>query len=394
MKNINKEEIDMDKEKVLQFIDKNRQDMMDLWERLVNIESGPDYKEGVDVIIRVVKEILEDEGFTCRITTYEQAGNTLVAEYGGNIKQKKIGFIGHVDTVFPRGFLKEHPFKIVDGKAYGPGVLDMKGGVVSLLYVVKALRSIDYNQHPLKVVIVGDEETAHVNSTCRELLLHEFQDCFVALNPETSDLENRLATGRQGGSAYELEVWGVASHTGIAWQEGRNAIIELAHKMLAINECSRFEEGYTYNVTMVSGGTAMNTCPDYAKATIGTRCQTLKQQQAMHVQLEKIAATTYIEGTQTKLTFLGGFDPMEVLPETEQLFDTIRNSAIELNLPAPTPFVSKGASDSAYAVLAGVPTVCSLGPQGKGNHTPEEYAIVESLFERSKLLVTTILNLE
>ncbi len=384
----------MYKEKVLQYIDENRQDMLDLWERLVNIESGPDHKEGVDTIIELVKEILEDEGFTCRVTTYEMAGNTLVAEYAGNPGQKKIGFIGHVDTVFPQGFLKEHPFKIVEGKAYGPGVLDMKGGIVSLLYVVKALQSIDYNRHPLKVVIVGDEETAHVNSTCRELLLREFKDCFVAFNPETSDLENRLSIGRHGGSTYELEVWGVASHTGIAWQEGRNAIIELAHKMLAINDCSRFEEGYTYNVTLVNGGTAINTCPDYAKATIGTRCQTLEQQQVMHAQLEKIAANTYIEGTRTKLTYLGGFDPMEVLPETEQLFEVILKSAVELNLPEPKPFVSKGASDSAFSVLAGVPTICSFGPQGKGNHTPDEYAIVESLFERSKLLVTTVLNLD
>ena len=384
----------MYKENVIQFIDENRQAMLDLWERLVNMESGPDDKEGVDAIIEVAQEILEEEGFTCRITAYENAGNTLVAEFGGDSKQKKIGFIGHVDTVFPKGFLKEHPFKIMDGKAYGPGVLDMKGGIVSLLYVVKALRSIEYRQHPLKVIIVGDEETAHVNSTCRELLLHEFQDCFVAFNAETSNLEHHLSIGRQGGSAYELEVWGVASHTGIAWEEGRNAIIELAHKMLAINDCSRFEEGYTYNVTMVNGGTAMNTCPDYAKATIGTRCETIAQQQAMHAQLENIAAKTHIEGTHTKLTYLGGFDPMEVLPETEKLFDTIRKSAIELNLPEPTPIFSKGASDSAYSVLAGVPTVCSLGPQGEGNHTPEEYAIVESLFERTKLIVTTVLNLE
>lgn len=384
----------MDKEKVIQFIDEHRQEMVDLWERLVNMESGPDFKEGVDAIIDIVKEILEDEGFTCRVTPYEKVGNTLVAEYGGDPTRKKIGFIGHVDTVFPRGFIKEHPFKIVDGKAYGPGVLDMKGGVVSLLYVVKALRSIGYSQHPLKVVIVGDEETAHVHSTCRELLLEEFQDCFVAFNAETSNLENQLSIGRQGGSAYELEVWGVASHTGIAWKKGRNAIIELAHKMLEIDQCSRFDEGYTYNVTVVEGGTAMNTCPDYAKVTIGTRCETMEQQRTMHAQLEKIAAHTHIEGTKTKLTHLGGFDPMEVLPETERLFETIRKTALELNLPELTPIFSKGASDSAYAVLAGVPTVCSLGPQGEGNHTPEEYAIVESLFERSKLIVTSVLNLE
>ncbi|WP_143833754.1 peptidase dimerization domain-containing protein [Oceanobacillus senegalensis] len=126
------------------------------------------------------------------------------------------------------------------------------------------------------MIILGDEESAHVDSDAKSMLLEESKNGLYAFNPETGNLENHLSIGRAGDSVYELEVQGVASHTGIDWKSGRNAIIELAKKMIEIDAASNVEEGYTYNdnVTIVEGGTAVNTCPDYAKASIRTRCQT------------------------------------------------------------------------------------------------------------------------
>lgn len=381
------------KQQIIDYIDTSRQEMLTLWEDLVNVESGKDHKEGIDALIADVEKILKREGFRTKQVLYEQAGNALVAEFGDVEKAKPIIFIGHVDTVFPRGFLEAHPFKIENGKAFGPGILDMKGGVVAILYVVKALRAAGYDKHPLKVVIVGDEESAHIHSDAKSMLLEEMRNGLYAFNPETGNLENNLAIGRAGGSAYELEVQGKASHTGIAWKSGRNAIIELAHKMIEIDAASDFESGFTFNVTLVEGGSSVNTCPDYAKATIGTRCQTKVQQDMMHEKLEQIALGTFIEGTVTTLTYLGGFDPMEATEENKALLQIIQATAKELEMPLLKEFVSKGSSDSAYSTLAGVPTVCALGPVGEGNHTPHEYAVVESLFERSKLIAVTVLNL-
>lgn len=381
------------KQQVIDYIDSSRQEMLALWEKLVNVESAKDHKAGIDAIITDIETILKTEGFRTKQVSYQQAGNALVAEFGDVEKDKPIIFIGHVDTVFPKGFLEKHPFKIENGKAFGPGILDMKGGVVAILYVVKALRAAGYNKHPFKVIIVGDEESAHIHSDAKSLLLEETRNGLYAFNTETGNPENNLAIGRAGGSAYELEVRGVASHTGIDWKSGRNAIIELAHKMIEIDAASNFEAGYTYNVTIVEGGSAVNTCPDYAKATIGTRCQTKAQQDMMHQKLEEIASQTVIDGTETALTYLGGFDPMEATEGNKELFGIIQKTAQELEIPIPSAVVSQGSSDSAYSTVAGVPTVCALGPVGEGNHTPHEYAVVESLFERSKLLAVTVLNL-
>ncbi|SDI89467.1 M20 family metallopeptidase [Alteribacillus bidgolensis] len=383
----------MSKKAVLDFIDDNKQPMLNLWEQVVNIESGPDQKKGTDAILMLLKKILEDEGFHTRMVSYDKAGNTLIAEFGNQILSKPIAFIGHVDTVFSKGFLLNHPFRLEDGKAYGPGILDMKGGIVSTIYVLKALRSIHYDKHPLKVIIVGDEETAHIHSACKELLVNELKGCMCAFNTETGNLENQLAIGRAGGAAYELEVEGVASHTGMDWQSGRNAIIELSRKMLEIDAASCFEEGYTFNVTLVEGGAAVNTCPDYAKATIGVRYQTKSQQELTNQKLKEIASRSYIQGTTSILTYKGGFDPMEVTEASKDLFEIIRKSAKEIGTQQPGSFFSQGSSDSSYAVAAGVPTVCALGPQGEGNHTPDEYAVVDSIFTRSKLIAATILNL-
>lgn len=381
------------KQQIIDYIDNSREEMLDLWEKLVNVESGKDHIEGIDSLISDVEEILKEEGFRTRIISYENAGNAVVAEFGDVENEKPIIFIGHVDTVFPKGFLDDHPFQMKDGKAYGPGILDMKGGVVSLLYVIKSLRAVQFDKYPLKVIIVGDEENAHMDSDAKSMLLEESQNGLYAFNTETGNLENNLSIGRAGGSVYELEVYGIASHTGIDWKAGRNAIIELAKKMIEIDAASNHEAGYTFNVTIVEGGSAANTCPDYAKATIGTRCETNAQQKMMRETLEIIASKTFIEGTKTILIYKGGFDPMEATEANKKLFKVIKDTARELHMDLPNAVFGKGSSDSAYSTLAGVPTVCSLGPVGEGNHSPDEYAVVESLFARCKLLAITVLNL-
>ncbi|MUV37023.1 Glutamate carboxypeptidase [Lentibacillus sp. JNUCC-1] len=380
------------KQQVLDYIDQNRDEMLALWEELVNVESAKDQIPGIDSLISKVEAILQNEGFHTRIIHYEKTGNAVVAEFGDVETKKPIIFIGHVDTVFPKGFLHDHPFQIRDGKAYGPGILDMKGGVASILYAVKALRAAQFSNYPLKVIIVGDEEDAHTNSDAKSMILEEARNGAYAFNTETGNLDNSLSIGRAGGAIYELEVRGVASHTGIDWKKGRNAIIELSHKMIAIDSESNHDAGYTYNVTITEGGTAPNTCPDYAKATIGTRCQTAAQQDMMHHTLKKISEKQFIDGTETSLTYIGGFDPMEATDGNRRLFEAIRTTAEELQMEEPHAVTSQGSSDSAYTTLAGVPTVCSLGPVGEGNHTPHEYAVVESLFERCKLLAVSVLN--
>lgn len=311
----------------------------------------------------------------------------------GNGAGSPIGLLGHFDTVFPAGTLARNPFTIREGRAYGPGVLDMKGGVTILLYVIRALRAAGYAGLPLKVILAGDEEVAHMQSEATALIRAEAKECLAALNFETGYPDNSLVVGRKGGGTYVMEAHGVASHAGIAPEKGRSAILELAHKIIDIQALSDPASGTTFNVGTIKGGTTSNTVPDFASMKIDVRCTQIAAEADIAACLKAVAAKTYVEGVRTTLTGGLGFAPMETTPEVMQLFDLVVQTSAELGFSAPRPMQSGGGSDAANTVAAGVPTVCALGVKGEKNHTLEEYALVDSLFERCKLAVACILRI-
>ncbi len=144
----------------------------------------------------------------------------------------------------------------------------------------------------------------------------------------------------------------------------------------------------------IQGGTVPNAVPDYAKVEIDIRFESLDSGPKFTKQLEEIAAKTYVEGTKTKLS--GGivFSPMETTEGVMKLFEHVKKTSMDLGFGEPHPLATGGGSDAAYTVIAGVPTVCAIGVKGEWNHTPREYAIVESIFERAKLLAACVLNLK
>ena len=375
------------------FIDKCKEDMLILWKELVNLESGSLNKKGVDSAIDKLKNIFDNEGFETEIVEFENAGNTLVAEIGKKGLKKGICFIGHIDTVFDEGTLKTNPFRIDNGKAYGPGVLDMKGGIVALVYAIKALESIGYKERPIKVIISGDEELGHANSNSGKIMLNESKGYEATFNCETGYADNGIIVGRKGAMGYTLEVEGVAAHSGNDYESGRNAILEMAHKIVDIQKLTDFNEGTTYNVGTIKGGTVSNSIPDYAKVEIDIRFTNNDKLDKIVNQLEEVVSKQYIEGTKTKLTKDSILYPMETTQGVKELFELVKKTAIEIGLKEPYPKTVGGSSDSSYTVMAGVPTVCAMGVQGEFNHTSREYAVVNTLFERTKLLLSCVLNL-
>lgn len=173
----------MDKmmEKTAAYIDAHRQEMLDLWEELVMIESGSQQKAGVDKVCARLKEEMEKAGVKTRVEEMEKAGNSLIGLWGEGRPEKPLLFLGHMDTVFNEdGVTKERPFTIKDGMAYGPGVLDMKSGLIIGLYAMKALKEAGYDQRPIKFLYTGDEEPGHVNSTGTQLHLDECEGAMAA----------------------------------------------------------------------------------------------------------------------------------------------------------------------------------------------------------------------
>ena len=287
------------KQKVCQFIDEHREEMLSLWQELVNMESGSQNKPGIDAVAARIAEFLATAGAATRMVEMEKAGNMLVGEIGPERKQPKVLFMGHMDTVFSLGTVAVRPFTIRDGVAYGPGVLDMKGGIVAALFAMKALQSAGYAERPLKMILAGDEEVAHANSNAADVFMSEAQGAAAAFNCETGFTDDAIVTGRKGTALFELEVKGVAVHAGNEPENGRSAILEIAHKVIAIQNLTNWELGTTFNVGLIQGGTVPNAVPGRAKITVDVRYLDPALFPEIRRQVEEVASRVYVPDTTT-----------------------------------------------------------------------------------------------
>lgn len=375
-----------------QYIRQNRQQMLDLWEELVNMESYVGEGEHVNQVLRLVQQQFEQEGFQCRIVDVGGGwGGTLVGTLGADRGGKPILFSGHLDTVFPQGSWGEKPFVIREDKAYGPGALDMKGGVVIALYAVKALNRAGWKEAPIKIIFSGNEEKGHIDSTGAQVFLEEGKDCLFAFNMETGLADGCLCVGRKGHLGCQVTVTGVESHAGNDFESGRSAIEEAAHKILAIQALTDLEEGTTVNVGVIQGGTVANAVPGQCRFTVDIRVAKEQGRQRVKEALPAIVQQCTVEGTSGSYQFEGDSPIYETTPAVEKFYQFVCQVARDQGLPEPGRRVLGGFSDAAYISLAGTPVLCSFGVRGQWNHTKREYALVETLFERTQYICAIIL---
>lgn len=377
------------REKAWAAIDADHENMLELWKELVNVDCGTANKAGVDSVANKLEKILQGLGFTTRQVQFAKAGNMLVGELGDMTKPFVI-LTGHMDTVFKDGTAAERPFTIKEGKAYGPGCLDMKGGIVIFLSALKALLTQGYEEHPIKVILAGDEENGHANSNADEVFMKESKGAFAAFNFETGFEDGGLVVERKGVWQFTLEAYGRSAHVGNDPENGRSAIMEICHKAIDVNALTDWETGCTFNVGIIEGGTVSNAVPAYAKIKCDMRYNDYKYVAEMKKKVQAIADKQYVPDTKTVFTSLTEFRNMQEVAGTETLFELVRAAAVEMGLPAPKPKAVGGGSDSAYTTAVDVPTICAMGVQGARNHTAEEYAVVSTLFDRAKLLVAVL----
>ena len=243
----------------------------------------------------------------------------LVGEVGSGRAKQPVLFMGHMDTVFSKGTVAKRPFTIKEDKAYGPGVLDMKGGIVAALFAIKALNSAGYDKRPLKMILAGDEEVAHVNSNAADVFMTEAKGAAAAFNCETGFVDDAIVVGRKGTAVFELEVKGVAVHAGNEPENGRSAILEIAHKVIDIQNLTNWETGTTFNVGVIQGGTVPNAVPGYAKIIVDIRYLDPASLPGIRAQIEAVAAKTYVQGTSTTVTQVPGIAPMKTTEGVEQI---------------------------------------------------------------------------
>lgn len=376
------------------YIDAHRDDVIADWRDIVNIESFYGEPEGVNLCAAFIRQKFEEEGFVCRsVPVGEGHGDVLVGIMGDDREGAPIMFSGHMDTVFPKGKLGENPFHIEGDKAYGPGVLDMKGGIIIALYTVKALNHIGYDKRPLKILFAGDEECLHYGAKTAEVLMEEGRGAACAFNMETGLVDDKLCVSRKGKTEIQISVEGVEAHAGNDFVSGRNAIVEMAKKIDDLANLTNMEAGTTVSVGVINGGTMSGAVPKHCEIAVDMRATKVSEMDKVKKQAEAVCAKTYIDGTSTTFKYTNEMLPFERSDMGMEFFNKVHDIALASGLGEHPCQDLGGSSDAAYLTISGVPTICSCGVRGQWNHTVREYALVESMFERPKLWAGVIAQL-
>jgi glutamate carboxypeptidase len=379
-------------EEIRSFISSHRDEMILMWQNLVDTVSQARDCQAATIMCKKLKDMFEQVGFNCTLHDVGPVNApALVGVWGANRPGAPILFSGHYDTVSLPG---EQPFRIDEvGHAHGLACLDMKGGIVIAMYVVKALQSIGWTERPIKFLFVGDEEKGHQQANTPELIIEHSRGALCAFNMETGLINNNICVGRKGGGVGSFTVHGVGSHSGNDFLRGRNSIAEMAYKILELQALTNLELGTTVSVTIIKGGTVPNSIPPKCGIDVDVRYEMKSECDRVVAAMHAIAAKNYIDGCSTTFEYNEYMAPFETTPNGIALANFVAEISKESGLGEMGQTQLGGGSDASYITIAGVPTVCSMGVRGEFNHTDMEYAVIETLFERTELLCHVVLRI-
>lgn len=286
----------------------------------------------------------------------------------------------HVDTVFPRGTIAQRPFRIAEGRATGPGVFDMKAGIIVAL---EALASAA-DPERIALVITGDEETGSLTS--RSTVEAAARNARAVLVPEPS-LDGDVKVGRKGGAFYHLTFHGLAAHAGLEPEAGRNALLAMASWAGNLPRLAAPLLGTTVTPTRAHAGTAANVVPDAATLTVDVRASSLAELSRVDETIHSWVQESADDAQGVPVTLSGGINRPPLEPGgSATLFDLCRATARGLGLAEPGAAMVGGGSDGNFTAALGIPTLDGLGPIGHGAHAEHEWVDVASLRERARLI--------
>lgn len=362
-------------------------DMLLLLEKLVNIDSGSYNKAGVNKVGQELVPYFQDLGYVIEAVPQEKFGQHLIIRHPQQ-NQASILIVAHMDTVFEEGTAKKRPFTIKGHRAYGPGVIDMKASLVSVIYALRFLKEngSDAYQH-VQIILNSDEEIG--SPTSRRLIEQEAKGKSYALVMEPARRDGSLVTERRGSGRFTIEVHGRAAHSGIEPEKGRSAIEELAHKIVKLYELNDHAHGISVNVGIIEGGDAVNTISAIAIGHIDVRVATMEQAEEMEHKIEEVCASSDVSGTEIELTGDMRRPPMLKDEKITKLFNVVRKVGAELGMEIKDTKTG-GGSDASFTSAMGIPTIDGLGPIGGNAHSEKEYLDIPSLTERTLLLAKVI----
>lgn len=374
---------------VVQRAEQLMEQYLDDLKTTVNIDSGTYTKDGVDRVAVYLKERFQSFGFSTRIERQKEYGNHLVATHSGSAPNgPRILLIGHIDTVFPEGEAGRRPFAIStkDGGriATGPGVLDMKSGVLIGMYGLHILIAAqEANYQSVTFVCNSDEEIGSPSSRPLIEELAKQSDAAIVLEPGRAVAT--VVSSRRTSGQYRVEVRGVSAHAGVEPQKGRNAILELSHQVQKMQALNGAVPGTTLSVGVIHGGERTNVVPDYAYFDMDVRASDQAGIQAIEAAMRQVVDQNVLQGTQITLSGYMLAQPFERNGLNARLIQLAKEVGSELGLRI-EDVGSGGASDANNTAAVGVPTIDGLGAGGGLAHNPGEYVELDYLPTRIALL--------
>ncbi len=376
----------------LAYFTERRDQIVSTIRELDEIESPSDNKAAVDRVSEAIAHKFSRLGGEVRIHPAQDFGNHLQVDLPGNSAAKPVLLLGHYDTVYPLGTLATMPCRAVDNKLTGPGVLDMKSGIALMIYALAALQ--DWHKEawhgglprPVTVLLVSDEEVGSDSSRAITESLARKAAAVLVLEPSYG-FEGKVKTARKGVGEYLVKVTGRASHAGLDFQKGVNAILELARQIEKISSFTELKKGLTVNVGIVSGGSRTNVVPAEASAQVDVRIARMKDAAG----IDKKMRNLHPFNRKCKIEISGGVNrpPMERTAGVAALYKQAVAIAHDLGWKLGEAAVG-GGSDGNFTAGLGIPTLDGLGGVGDGAHAPHEHILISELPRRAALLAGLI----
>jgi glutamate carboxypeptidase len=354
--------------------------------QLVECESPSDSPADLRRFTELFADSLQGEAACSKKQTH------LVCRFplSGLKKRTQIMALGHSDTVWPTGTLRQMPFRRAKGRLWGPGVLDMKAGLALFVFAMRAIRELDIPvARNVVLQLNSDEETGSRTSRALTEENAKRSHCVLVLEPGQG-LGGHLKTARKGIGDYRLRVRGVAAHAGVDFEKGASAVVELARQIERIVGFTDLAKGITVNPGVISGGTRSNVIAAEAEAHIDIRIARLRDAASLEKKFRGLKAFD----KRCSLELTGGLNrpPMERSKAGAALFGLARRAAAELGLDLKESSTG-GGSDGNFTAALGVPTLDGLGAVGEGAHAAHESILVNRMADRVALLARLILSI-
>jgi glutamate carboxypeptidase len=368
---------------LLTYFQGQKQAMVDFLTKLVEYETPTTDKAYVDQLVAFMENEFRSLGAAVTRFPQEKVGDFLLAKWNENAPGKPIMFLIHIDTVWPVGTLAERPARIdEEGKLFGPGAIDMKGGITAALWSIRGLvERGELPNRPIWILMTSDEEVGSIHS--EPVIRESAAQCGLVLVMEPATKEEALKTWRKGVGTFTITVEGRPSHAGNAPEQGINAVVELAQQTLKLNDMNDLKNGTSVSVTVVHGGSATNVIPAKAVAEVDVR--TLSARAWDEISEKILGLTPLIPGAKLSTSVHHARGPMEHNDQMKRSFAQCKAIGERYGLTVREDG-SGGGSDGNFTAHMGIPTLDGLGPQGDGLHALHEHVVLNSLPRRATLL--------